>query len=143
MPTTRRFFRLGALTLIAGGLAHFALVDLATLWLRTGISHWSPFSPLPVLEHSTLDFGLLGHAGGFRALAGFSFWVGVSLVLVGTLYLLLAGQPQLGLRKFTLHALVLSVCFGAVAAVCFIEAAAVGAAFAVVFFATSLVRREA
>lgn len=136
-------FRLGALTLLIGGLGHFLLVDLGTFWLRSSVSSWSPAPiALPALDHSTLDFGVLGSTPGIRAVEGFSLWVAVSLSLFGALFLVVAAQPTLALRTFTRFGVLLSICFGVIAAVCFIWPPPVGAALALLFFAGSWVRGE-
>ena len=129
--------------MIAGGLGHFLLVDLATLWLRTSLSSWTPSSVVITgLEHTTLDFGLLGRANAYRAFAGFSVWVALSLSSSGVLFLRLAAQAQVKLRPLLPLCLGIAGAFFAVAAACFIWPAAVGGALATALFGVSFARGE-
>jgi len=135
--------RLATARMRIGHLGHLALVDAATLWLRTRVSSWSPSSiVVSGLEHTTLDFGPLGSANAFRAFAGFSFWVALSLVFLGVFLHLVRAQPSVWLKPFIVLSLVLSSCFFVLAAVCFIWPAGAGGLAAVALFSLSLWRRE-
>src|SRR5262245_9673516 len=97
----RFFFRAGSAVWIAGGIGHFVLVDALTLHGRSRVSAFVPHTDLlGVLEKATLTFGYLGSTTAFRAMAGFSIWVALSLVLLGGTYLLIDRQANIELRPF-------------------------------------------
>jgi len=99
MQEQRLFFRAGSVVWIAGGVGHFVLVDLLTLHGRTRVSEFVPRADiLDVMEKTTLTFGYLGSTTAFLAIAGFSVWVALSLVLFGITYLLLSWQTGVVLR---------------------------------------------
>jgi hypothetical protein len=129
--------------MIAGGVGHFLLVDLSALWLRLPFVSWSPSSiVLSGLEHSTLQFGVLGKANAFHAIAGFSVWVALSLSLLGAFLLRLAAQSEVKLTALLPMCLTISGAFLAVAALAFIWPAALGGVAATALFTASYVRGE-
>lgn len=136
---TRRFFRFGAIIFLIGGLGHLVLVDV---WKLPGVR--------PLLEPVTLDFAVLGEkypwafgsTNAWRAVAGFSAWMTVSLPVLGILLLAIAAQAHARLRPFQVIALVTSVLFGAISAYGFIWLPAFGAVMATVAFSVSLLREK-
>jgi hypothetical protein len=143
MPQRRFFFRAGAVTWIAGGIGHFALVDMLTLHGRTRISELVPHADLlDTMARTTLGFGVLGSTTAFLSIAGFSLWVALSLALLGIAYLLVSRQDGVVLRPFTRLGVVVSATFAAVAAACFIYPATLGAVLATALFAASWIRNE-
>jgi hypothetical protein len=143
MPQRRFFFRAGAVTWIAGGIGHFALVDMLTLHGRTGVSAFIPHADLlDTMARTTLSFGALGSTRAFLATAGFSLWVALSLAFLGIAYLLLSRQDGVVLRPFTRLGVVISATFTAVAAACFIYPPTLGALLATALFAVSWIRNE-
>jgi len=143
MAWHRFLFRAGAVVWIVGGLGHFALIDVLTLHGRTGVATLSPHADvLTVMEATTLSFGALGSTTVFRAAAGFSLWVALSLVFLGTVYLLLSREQGVALRPFITLGVIVSAAFGAVAALCFIIPATLGAVLATALFVASWVRND-
>lgn len=130
-------FRGGAAIFLIGGLGHLALVDL-----------WQLPKVRPLLDPVTLDFAVFsgsfpwvfGGTNGWRAVAGFSVWVTLSLPLLGALLLAAAAQPAVRLRPFQLIALLTSVLFGLIAAYGFIWPPLFGAVVATLAFGASLLR---
>jgi hypothetical protein len=91
MAWDRSLFRAGAIVWIVGGLGHLALIDVLTLHGRTGVAKLAPHADvLATMEATTLSFSALGSTTVFRAAAGFSLWVALSLVFLGAAYLLLS-----------------------------------------------------
>ena len=143
MAWHRFLFRAGAVVWIAGGLGHLALIDVLTLHGRTGVATLAPHADvLATMDATTLSFGALGSTTVFRAAAGFSLWVALSLVFLGAAYLLLGRQQGLALRPFIVLGVIVSAAFGAVAAVCFIIPPTLGAVLATALFVASWVRNE-
>lgn len=143
MPQRRFFFRAGAATWIAGGIGHFALVDVLTLHGHTRVSEFIPHADLlDMMEKTTLSFGVLGASTAFLATAGFSLWVALSLAFLGLAYLLLSRQDGVVLRPFTRLGMVVSGTFCALAATAFIYPAALGGALATALFVVSWMRNE-
>jgi len=54
-----RWFWLGSLTLMIGGVAHFVVVDLSVMILEADYVHWLPVSLLSQLKSTVIDWGLL------------------------------------------------------------------------------------
>lgn len=143
MQQDRFFFRAGSLVWIAGGIGHFVLVDALTLHGRSRVSEFLGHGDiLGTMESTTLSFGILGSTTAFLALAGFSIWVALSLVLFGLVYLLLSRQGGIALRPFAGMGFVASATFSVVAAICFIYPAAIGGAIATLLFAVSWIGNE-
>ena len=139
----RFFFRAGSAVWSVGGVGHFVLVDALTLHGRTRVSEFVPTADiLQALERTTLTFGYLGSTTAFLATAGFSIWVALSLILLGTTYLLLARQENVALGPFARLGLGVSAIFTVVAATCFIYPAALGGLLATALFLASRIRRE-
>ena len=84
---------------------------------------------------------VLGSTAVFRAFAGFSLWVPLSLAFLAVGYWLLAAQ-DVRLRPFTLLGVAISAAFSVVAATCFIYPAAIGAVVATMLFVVSWMRNE-
>jgi hypothetical protein len=140
----RFFFRAGSGVWIAGGIGHFVLVDALTLHGHTRISQFVPRGDLlSLMKGTTLTFGYLGSTTAFAAMAGFSIWVALSLVLLGFVYFLVSRQVDLALRPFTLLGLAVSAIFTGVAAACFIYPAALGGLLATALFVASWSKSEA
>src|SRR5262245_57329785 len=140
---SRSFFRAGAIVWIVGGLGHLALVDVLTLHGRTGAAKLTPHADvLGTMEATTLSFGVLGSTTVFRAAAGFSLWVGLSLVFLGAAYLLLSREQGLALRPFILLGVIVSAVFATLSAVCFIMPATLGSVLATALFVASWLRNE-
>jgi uncharacterized membrane protein len=143
MAWHRFLFRAGAVVWILGGLGHFALIDVLTLHGRTGVAKLAPHADvLATMEATTLSVGALGSTTVFRAAAGFSLWVALSLVFLGATYLLLSRAHALALRPFILLGVIVSTVFGVLAAVCFIVPPTFGAVLATALFVASWVRNE-
>ena len=143
MARSRSFFRAGAIVWILGGLGHFALIDILTLHGRTAVAQLTPHADvLGTMEATTLSFGVLGSTTVFRAAAGFSLWVALSLAILGAAYLLLSRERGLALRPFIILGVIVSVVFGALAALCFIIPPTLGAMLAATLFVASWVRNE-
>jgi hypothetical protein len=139
----RFFFRAGSAVWIAGGVAHFVLVDALTLLGRTGVSSFVPRADiLEVMEKTTLTFGYLGSTTVFLATAGFSIWVALSLALLGVTYLLIGRQHSVALTPFVRTGVAVSAIFSGVAAACFIYPAALGGGVATALFAMSWLKDE-
>jgi hypothetical protein len=139
----RRFFRLGSVVLIAGGVGHLLLVDLATLWTRRAGEFRPHQNVLATTEETTVSWGMLGKTNWFRANAGFSFWLAFSLFLFGLVYLQLARQPHVRLAPFVMFGAVISIAFLVVSATCFIWPPTLGGAIATTLFVASWLRHEA
>lgn len=140
----RTYFELGTAILIAGGVGHFLLVDLATWWNDTELSTLVPHADLfETMRETALDFGFMGSTTVYRATAGFSLWLALSLVFLGAAFLLVARSKEVRLRPFVWLGLVVSIAFFAVSAVCFIVPPTIAAFAAVALFAFSAFRREA
>jgi hypothetical protein len=143
MPRRRFFFRAGAVTWIAGGIGHFALVDVLTLHGRTRVSEFIPHADLlDTMEKTTLSFGVLGASTAYLVTAGFSLWVALSLAFLGLAYLLLSRQSGVELRPFIRLGVAVSATFCALAATCFIIPPTLGAVLAMALFAVSWMRNE-
>jgi hypothetical protein len=143
MQQDRFFFRAGAWVWVAGGIAHLVLVDALTLHGRSGVSAFLRHADiLDTMASTTLSFGVLGSTTAFLALAGFSIWVALSLVLFGLVYLLLSRQGGIALRPFAGMGFVVSATFSVIAAMCFIYPAAIGGAMGTLLFAVSWIRDE-
>ena len=101
MAWHRFLFRAGAVVWIAGGLGHLALIDLFTLHGRTRVATLAPHADvLATMDATTLSFGALGSTTVFRAAAGFSLWVALSLLSRGSLS---AARSGAGSRAASLH----------------------------------------
>ena len=143
MAWHRFFFCTGAVVWIVGGIGHLALIDVLTLHGRTAVAKLAPHADvLTTMDATTLSFGALGSTTVFRAAAGFSLWVALSLVLLGVAYLLLGRQQGVALRPFTVLGVIVSAAFGVVAALCFIFPPTLGAVLATALFVASWVRNE-
>jgi hypothetical protein len=140
---SRIYFKLGTAILIAGGIGHFVLVDLATWWNDTDLSTLVPHADLfKTMRGTVLDFGFMGRTTVYHATAGFSVWVALSLVFLGVTFFLVARAKELRLRPFAWLGLVVSIAFFAVSAVCFIVPPTIAAFAAVALFAYSAIRNE-
>src|SRR5262245_40255290 len=143
MRRHRFFFRAGAAIWTAGGVCHFVVVDALTLHGRTRVSELTPHADmLGMMERTTLSFGLLGSTTAFLAMAGFSIWVALSLMLLGLIYFQLSQQDGIMLRPFTRLGVIVSAAFTAVAAVSFIYPATMGGVAATALFMSSWIRDE-
>jgi hypothetical protein len=143
MARHRSLFRAGAVVWILGGIGHFALIDVLTLHGRTWVAKLAPHADvLATMEATTLSFGALGSTTVFRATAGYSLWVALSLVFLGAAYLLLSREQGLALRPFILLGVIVSAVFGTLSAVFFIIPATLGAVLATALFVASWLRNE-
>ena len=143
MGRDRSLFRAGAIVWIVGGLGHLTLIDVLTLHGRTGVAKLAPHADvLGTMEATTLSFGALGSTTVFRAAAGFSLWVALSLVFLGAAYLLLSRERGVALRPFIILGVIVSAVFGVLAALCFIIPPTLGAMLATALFVASVVRNE-
>ena len=102
---------------------------------------FAPPGLIEALKNTRADFGFLGANGAFRIVAGFSFWVGLSMILLGVHNLLVLRGLPVG-HRVRRQALTLSCLWSAVffclASYCFIYPAAAGGAIATLFFALGL-----
>jgi hypothetical protein len=130
--------------LMLGGIGHFIIVDLSALMFRAGYVHWTPASPIDQLKNTTADWGALGSSNAFLIFSGFSIWITISMIILGTYNILIFSQLKAGhpLRMFSLKlCLIVSFVFLILAGICFIYAPVIGAALAILLFVTAI-RKE-
>jgi hypothetical protein len=134
----------GSLVLMLGGLGHFVIVDLSALQLQAAYVQWSPASPIAQLKQTVVDWGWLGSSNAFLIFSGFSVWITLSMILLGTYNLVIFRHLPRGhrLRKLSLKiCLIVAVIFLTLASICFIYAPVAGAAIAVLLFGMAI-RKE-
>ena len=128
---------MASVTLLAGAIGHFLVVDLSLWILEAKYVRWIPESVLPQMRATVITWGLLGQATFFNAFAGFSLWVGISLATIGVynwlIFRLLPPGHELRMKSLFVGVSA-SAIFFVVAALCFIYPAAVGGLLAVAFF---------
>ena len=126
---------------IAIALGHFVLVDVLTLYTRSaGGATFSTPGILDTMGHTASDFGGLGKTTAYRATAGFSVWVALSLAFLGATYLLLARQRTIATRPFAWLGALVSLAFAIVAYTCFIVPPFAAAIVATILFTASALR---
>lgn len=128
----------GSLMLILGGVAHLVMVDIGALQFQFDFVHWIPASPISDLEQTTIDFGWLGKTNAFRAVAGFSVWVPLSLFFLASHNLLVFRlvPPPNKVRQLMLSLnFIISMIFLCVASACYVYPAIIGGGLSALFFA--------
>ncbi len=139
-----RFALFGCITLILGGLGHLFLVDVCALQFEFPFVKWLPESPLENLSRTTMDFQMFGATNAFRAFAGFSVWMALSLLFIGgqglLIYKFVPTRNLLRLITWCIN-FIISIVFLSLAATCFIYPATIGGLIAAVLFALAI-RKE-
>lgn len=122
---------------IAGGLAHFVIVDFSALMLNAPFVKWNPEPIQEQMKSARLQWELFGGNVVFDILSGFSIWVTISLIVLGLYNIAIFRfiAPPHRIRTFALAAgLATSFVFVIIAATCFIYPAVAGGLVALILF---------
>lgn len=134
----------GSLVLLLGSLGHLLIVDLSVWVFEAEYVEWVPYTLLPAMKTTTIDWGIMGENNLLNIFSGFSLWMVFSLFAIA-LYNALVFRylpPAHPLRLATLKlSLVISSIFLIFSMVCFIYPPVVGAVLACAFFIVGI-RKE-
>lgn len=128
----------GSIALIVGAIGHLIMIDISALQYPADYVTWTPENPLGTLQQTTIQFGPFGETNAFRAFAGFSVWLPLSLIFIAAHNLLVFRFVPVGnIMRLYLMSLnfIMCVVFFSIASACFIFPAAVAGGIGAICFA--------